>query len=187
MSDKLRNTHAEKGPSLHQPTNQASSEPFHATSDKNQTDKLAPQSPVVSAQGGTFPFRFRDQILLGVACAIALLFMAIYCVRVSHWGADPIELERQPQHVLDYKIDLNSATWVEWSQLPGIGPVLAKRIVDDREQNGPFRNIDDLDRVKGIGPIKIESIRPFIRTDSLIGPTEPGSDVSEQVDSIKSP
>lgn len=189
MSDKLQNTHAEKGPSLRQATNHASSEPFHLTSpsEKNQTEKLAPSSPVVSAPGGPFPFRFRDQILLGVACAIALLFMAIYCVRISHWGADPIELERQPQHVLDYKIDLNSATWVEWSQLRGIGPVLAKRIVDEREQNGPFRSIDDLDRVKGIGPIKIESIRPFVRTDSANGPTEPVSDVLEQVDSIKSP
>src|SRR5262245_43435742 len=53
------------------------------------------------------PFRFRDQILLGSACAIAIAFMVAYCVRTSRWGRDPIELERQPRHELDYKIELN--------------------------------------------------------------------------------
>lgn len=136
---------------------------------------------------GPIPFRYRDQILLGSACAIALAFMAVYCVRTSHWGADPIELERQPQHELDYKIDLNSATWVEWSQLPGIGPVLAHRIVEEREQNGPFRDIDDLNRVRGIGSKKIDAIRPFIRTDSRDDPQGTVSDVPRQVGSAKSP
>ncbi len=91
--------------------------------------------------------------------------MGAYCLRTSHWGAEPIELERQAQHKLDFKIELNSATWVEWSQLPGIGQVLAQRIVEYREQNGPFRDVEDLDRVKGIGPKKIDAVRPFVRVD----------------------
>jgi competence protein ComEA len=103
--------------------------------------------------------------------------MAVYCGRVGRWGADPIELDRQPQHELDFKIDLNSATWVEWSQLPGIGPVLAKRIVEDREQNGPFRDVDDLNRVRGIGAIKLDAIRPFIRDDSSSDHTKPVENV----------
>jgi competence protein ComEA len=49
-------------------------------------------------------------------------------------------------------VNLNSATAAELDALPGIGPVLAQRIVEHREQNGPFRSVDELDDVPGIGP-----------------------------------
>lgn len=115
---------------------------------------------------GPQPLRRSDQILFGVACVAALVAMTAYCTKLSHWGAEPIELERLPEHVLDFKIELNSATWVEWTQLPGIGPVLAHRIVDEREERGPYRNIDELRRVKGIGPKRLDAMRPFIQDDS---------------------
>ena len=123
---------------------------------------------------GPLPLRIRDQIVLAVISALALFFMVVYCVRTSRWGMQPIELERQPEHVLDYKIELNTATWVEWSQLPGIGPVLSQRIVEERERNGPFRNVDDLHRVKGIGPKKIDAVRPFVKFERTerAAPTE---------------
>lgn len=50
------------------------------------------------------------------------------------------------------RIDLNSATAAELDGLPGIGPVLAQRIVDHRSRNGPFRSVEQLDDVPGIGP-----------------------------------
>jgi competence protein ComEA len=50
------------------------------------------------------------------------------------------------------RVDLNSATAGELDALPGIGPVLAQRIVDHRSRNGPFRSVDQLDDVPGIGP-----------------------------------
>ena len=50
------------------------------------------------------------------------------------------------------RVDLNSATAAELDALPGIGPVLAQRIVDHRTRNGPFRSVDQLDDVPGIGP-----------------------------------
>jgi competence protein ComEA len=169
MLDQSHNTHGEKERPHDDEADPSRSE-LGRIRETTRPEGFDPRPPD-GASRGPFPFRFRDQLLLGVACAVALLFMAVYCVRTSHWGTDPIELDRQPQHELDYKIDLNSATWVEWSQLPTIGPILAKRIVDDRDQNGPFRDIDDLDRVAGIGPMKIEAIRPFIRTDASGGPT----------------
>ncbi|SDF49519.1 competence protein ComEA [Blastococcus aurantiacus] len=49
-------------------------------------------------------------------------------------------------------VDLNSATVQELDALPGIGPVLAQRIVAHRDEQGPFRNVDQLDDVPGIGP-----------------------------------
>lgn len=47
--------------------------------------------------------------------------------------------------------------------LPGLGPVLAERIVADREARGPFRTAEDLLRVPGIGPKRLERIRASVR------------------------
>ena len=49
-------------------------------------------------------------------------------------------------------LDLNSATAADLDALPGIGPVLAQRIVDHRTEHGPFTSVDQLDDVSGIGP-----------------------------------
>jgi competence protein ComEA len=55
--------------------------------------------------------------------------------------------------------NLNTATAEELEPLPGIGPVLAKNIVDYRQRSGPFQSVDDLHAVPGIGPKRIEQIR----------------------------
>ncbi len=60
-------------------------------------------------------------------------------------------------------IDLNRATVRELIQLPGVGEVIAKRIVDFREEHGPFKRVEDLMKVKGIGEKSLEKIRPYIR------------------------
>jgi competence ComEA-like helix-hairpin-helix protein len=62
------------------------------------------------------------------------------------------------------RIDLDTASAAEIEKLPGIGPALAKRIVKDRETNGPFGCLAALDRVKGIGPAllsRIDSVATF--------------------------
>jgi competence ComEA-like helix-hairpin-helix protein len=56
-------------------------------------------------------------------------------------------------------VDLNVATSDDLVRLPGIGPVLAGRIVADRDANGPFASADDLARVSGIGPSTVEGLR----------------------------
>ncbi|MDN4481419.1 ComEA family DNA-binding protein [Demequina muriae] len=48
-------------------------------------------------------------------------------------------------------VDLNSATAQQLEELPGIGPVIAERIVAEREANGPFASLEDLTRVSGVG------------------------------------
>ena len=56
-------------------------------------------------------------------------------------------------------INVNTATASELEALPGIGPALAERIVSHREANGPFKSLDDLTDVPGIGKAKFEALR----------------------------
>jgi competence protein ComEA len=56
-------------------------------------------------------------------------------------------------------IDLNSATTEQLDALPGVGPVTAQKIVDYRQEHGPFTSVDQLDAISGIGPTRIENLR----------------------------
>ncbi len=60
-------------------------------------------------------------------------------------------------------VDLNHAATDELVRLPGVGPALAARIIAVREARGPFDTVDDLRRVRGFGPAKIERLRPLVR------------------------
>lgn len=62
-------------------------------------------------------------------------------------------------------VDLSSAPVAELALLPEVGPQLAARIVADRALHGPFATIDDLARVHGFGPAKIEALREFAVAD----------------------
>jgi competence protein ComEA len=59
-------------------------------------------------------------------------------------------------------VDINRATAEELTALKGIGPALAKKIVEDRAQNGRFRSVEDLTRVRGIGDAKLKGFRDFV-------------------------
>ena len=61
------------------------------------------------------------------------------------------------------RLDLNTATASQLDALPGIGPVLAQRIVAHRLEHGPFRSVDELLSVHGIGPRLLERLRPALR------------------------
>ena len=62
-------------------------------------------------------------------------------------------------------IDPNVAGDVELDRLPGVGAARALRIVQEREEHGPFTSVEDLARVPGIGPASVERLRPFLRVD----------------------
>lgn len=62
------------------------------------------------------------------------------------------------------KVNINTADAAALDTLPGVGPATAKKIVDDRAANGPFRTVEDLMRISGIGPKRLEQLRDLVTT-----------------------
>jgi competence protein ComEA len=60
------------------------------------------------------------------------------------------------------KININTATLDQLETLPGIGEVLGQRVIDYREQHGPFHSVDDLLNVSGIGPSHLADIKDSV-------------------------
>ncbi len=66
-------------------------------------------------------------------------------------------------------IDVNTATAAQLELLPGIGPSRAAAIIESRQTAGPFRTVEDLARVHGIGPATVEGVRPYVRIEPVGG------------------
>jgi competence protein ComEA len=71
------------------------------------------------------------------------------------------KMQANEKIILGIPLDPNLMDAAEWDSLTGIGPVLALRIVDDRQLNGDFRSVADLKRVPGIGKNKIKSLERY--------------------------
>jgi competence protein ComEA len=59
-------------------------------------------------------------------------------------------------------VSLNTATAEQLDTLPGVGPVTAQKIVDYRQEHGPFTSVDGLDAIPGIGPARLADLRPLV-------------------------
>ena len=70
---------------------------------------------------------------------------------------------RAPQAAaVQFPINLNTATAEQLEAIPGIGPVLAQRIIEYRQTHGRFQSVDELLEVRGIGSKRLESMRPYV-------------------------
>jgi len=65
-------------------------------------------------------------------------------------------------------VNVNTASVTELQYLPRIGPSVAAKIVEQREKSGPFKSLDDLLLVRGIGEATYEQLKPYL---ALAGPT----------------
>jgi competence protein ComEA len=77
-----------------------------------------------------------------------------------------VDCDRGPRGTMeDGRVILNAATTAELETLPGIGPARARAIVELRERLGRFRRVEELLRVKGIGPRSLSRLRPLVVLD----------------------
>src|SRR5262245_15077578 len=115
-------------------------------------DAASPAQSVTMAW--TRPARLTAALFL--VLSVALLGVQLY--RSSRWACKPLDRTG----ALAYRVDLNRAERAELLQLPGVGPQLADRIVQHRQEHGPFRSVNDLQRVHGIGPATVERLSGWV-------------------------
>lgn len=63
------------------------------------------------------------------------------------------------------RIDPNRAPADELDRIPGVGPALARAIVEERSRGGPFQRFEDLDRVRGVGPASLARLIPYLEVN----------------------
>ena len=103
-------------------------------------------------------FTENDLLFLLVACGVSAVMLAMRHAWIEWNQPEPLQWQQNADRLI-FRVDVNSADWSDWMQLDGIGRELAKRIVEDRNTNGPFLSIDDVGRVQGIGPTTLDRIR----------------------------
>ncbi|HEX5807587.1 MAG TPA: ComEA family DNA-binding protein [Anaerolineales bacterium] len=121
--------------------------------------KNARVQDAISAAGGFLAEAEKSQINLAALIEDGEKFDIPYVE-----GASPVLATPMPEVVTSTTelINLNTASALELEALPGIGPTTAQKIVDYREQNGPFINAEDIINVSGIGPGTYERIKDLI-------------------------
>ena len=114
-----------------------------------------------------FPRLPQGELWLWAICMCGLLgFLGVHLVR-QHWlSKRMIDIEHAPQRQADFRVNLNTTAWPELTVLPGISETYARRIVEYRDQNGAFHDLEDLAKVRGIGRKTLNRIRPFVYIES---------------------
>jgi len=73
-----------------------------------------------------------------------------------------------PPPIQPYIVDLNTATQADLERVPGIGPVLAARIIAYRQHYGPFKTVYQLRLIKGVGQQTFDKIKPYVTVAPVV-------------------
>ena len=102
-----------------------------------------------------------DRLALAVVCAVLIALLGLHWVLGAGIGKTPPQFG-QGARAAGHRIDINHAAWWELQALQGIGEKRAKDIVAHRDRHGPFKSVDELVRVSGIGPKTLRGLRPHL-------------------------
>jgi len=106
--------------------------------------------------------KLADQFSLAFVVLLSLLIIGGYWISGLKRQGGWVEIDKAPKQSAEFRVDVNKAEWPELALLPGLGESLARRVVEYRNENGPFRNVEQLAEVRGIGASKLEKIRPYL-------------------------
>jgi competence protein ComEA len=142
-------------------------DPDHVAGNRLAASSFSKQANGVTenSEAITLWLRRADQLLLGFLLIALLVLLIAFRWKLTGGGWGEIEIVSQQPREYYYSLEINRASWVEWAQLDGIGEKLARRIVRDREERGPFSSVEEIRRVRGIGPKQIEKLRPFLKCE----------------------
>lgn len=118
------------------------------------------EEPTIARQPPSPFHRRRVQTTILVIVLVAAVWTAAR-VGLDTYSAKQNAMMLEGVESLVMQLDINRADARELSLLPQIGPTLAQRIVDNRAQFGPFLDVNDLNRVPGIGEKKIDGLRQY--------------------------
>lgn len=101
-------------------------------------------------------------LTFGDKIAVFVIFLVSAGIAAGGWFAGRFsEADLPSRESVIIKVNINTAGQAELTLLPGIGKKTARLIIKERETRGPFKTIQDLERVRGIGPSSIERIVPY--------------------------
>jgi len=137
---------------------------------ENHTSEIEPGQEVgqadsidqIANETGRALLTRNDQKIVAAVCLFLLLWAGWRWVDLSRWGNEEIEIRNLTAKKISYLIDINDANWLEYAMLDGIGEVLAKRIIEYRDEQGSFTSVQELRNVKGIGKKTFEKIEPHL-------------------------
>lgn len=109
------------------------------------------------------PLPSRSQPLVALMLAGLLAAAGVWFVAAGGLSGGLVDHDAPPALEQLFTIDINAAGEAELAQLPGLGPVTARRILDRRRDRGPFRTLDELLDVPGVGPATLTAMRPHLR------------------------
>ena len=104
----------------------------------------------------------RKMNLITSLCCLILMVVSLNAGFAAEKTAADSVGQAASGSLVNSKIDINSADEEMLTTLPGVGPKTATRIYDYRKANGPFRSVDDLLNIKGIGPKVLDKLKPFV-------------------------
>jgi competence protein ComEA len=106
--------------------------------------------------------RRAEQTVWGLSLAVMLGFLVYHVARQYALHGRLIDIDRAPPLDSRFAADINAADWPELSVLPGISETYARRIVAYRQKQGPFKSVEELTKVRGVGPKTLEKIRRYL-------------------------
>ena len=99
------------------------------------------------------------------SCALLLL---AFCASLAGWSATTKKPPLKP-------ININSANSDELQQVPGIGPATAEKILQMRKSYGPFKSVDDLLAIKGLGRKRLDKMRKYLTVGKSSASAKPAT------------